>query len=52
MKAIYREAGLPFPDITDDVLPEAKQKAVKRARQVIEQSKKVIKQTEKFYRSK
>lgn len=31
MKAIYREAGIPFPEITDDVLPEAK-KAVKQSR--------------------
>lgn len=43
MKAIYRDAGLRFPEITlDGVLPEAKQKAAKRA-QVIEQSKKLIK---------
>ena len=40
MKAIYRDAGYQFPEITDGVLPEAKQ-AAKRAR-VIEQSKKLI----------
>lgn len=31
MKAIYRDAGIEFPEITDDVLPEAKQ-AVKQSR--------------------
>ena len=31
MKAIYKENGLEFPSITDDVLPEAK-KAVKQSR--------------------
>lgn len=50
MKAIYREAGLPFPEISDGVLPEAKQ-AAKRAR-AIENAKNAIKQTDKFYRSK
>jgi len=45
MKAIYRDAGLPFPVITpDDVLPEANL-AAKRARvkAIREQSKKLIK---------
>jgi hypothetical protein len=35
MKAIYREAGLPFPEITDGVLPEAE--AAKRAREKAKQ---------------
>ena len=45
MKAIYRDAGLPFPVITpDDVLPEANL-AAKRAKvkAIREQSKKLIK---------
>lgn len=43
MKAIYREAGLAFPEITDDVLPEA-QSAAKRARveKAIAQAKKIL----------
>lgn len=44
MKAIYREAGLAFPEIkSDDVLPEAEQ-AAKRARiqGIIEKSKSIL----------
>jgi len=44
MKAIYREAGLAFPEITsDDVLPEAI-KAAKRARieKALAQTRKIL----------
>lgn len=48
MKAIYRESGIPFPEISDDVLPEAA-KAAKRAR-IVEQSKQILKKTERLYK--
>jgi hypothetical protein len=51
MKAIYREAGLQFPDIqaTDGVLPEASNDAAKRARSAeIEKAKQILKQTQKW----
>lgn len=51
MKAIYRDAGIPFPEvskITDGVLPEA-QSAAKRARnlEIIEKSKKLLSKMDK-----
>lgn len=50
MKAIYRDAGMIFPEITDGVLPEADE-AAKRARgKLIEQSKKILNQTDKLFK--
>lgn len=53
MKAIYREAGIPFPDLsetTDGDLPEAAQAAAKRARSRAAQqkAKQILKQTRKW----
>jgi hypothetical protein len=51
MKAIYRDAGLPFPDIqpTDGVLPEASTDAAKRARSAeIEKAKLILQRTRKW----
>lgn len=51
MKAIYRDAGVPFPDIskTDGGLPEADE-AAKRARRLeIEKSKNLLKRTDKWF---
>jgi hypothetical protein len=50
-KAIYREAGLQFPDIqvTDGVLPEASSDAAKRARNAeIEKAKQILQRTRKW----
>lgn len=48
IKAIYRESGIPFPEISDGVLPEAAT-AAKRAR-IVEQSKQILKKTERLYK--
>lgn len=52
MKAIYREAGIPFPESiqpTDGGLPEASTDAAKRARrEVIEQADEILKRTRKW----
>jgi hypothetical protein len=51
MKAIYREAGLPFPDVqtTDGVLPYASDDAAKRARsEAIEKAKQILQRTRKW----
>jgi len=50
MKAIYRDAGLPFPEITpDDVLPEANT-AAKRARvqKAVAQAEKILSKNRRF----
>lgn len=52
MKAIYRDAGLQFPDVsevTDGVLSEASTDAVKRAKnKEIEKAKQILKRTRKW----
>jgi hypothetical protein len=51
MKAIYKSAGLQFPDVqvTDGVLPEASNDAAKRARNAeIEKAKQILQRTRKW----
>jgi hypothetical protein len=52
MKAIYRDAGIPFPETlpaTDGVLPEASTDAAKRARSAeIEKAKLILQRTRKW----
>jgi hypothetical protein len=52
MKAIYRDAGIPFPEtlpVTDGVLPEASNDAAKRARnEVLTKTDEILKRTRKW----
>lgn len=51
IKAIYRDAGLQFPNIniTDGVLPEADEAAKRARNKVIEASKNILKKTDKRF---
>ncbi len=52
IKAIYRDAGLPFPDIskiTDGVLPEADEAAKRARNEELQKARNILKQIEKRF---
>lgn len=50
MKAIYKGAGVDFPEITDDVLPEADNAAKRARKELLDRSKTILNKTDKLFK--